>query len=155
MENVVIYNKKEINDTLSCSVCLEYYTDPRNLLCGHSFCIECLKILKVSDNVIVCPLCRFKTQLFNLSINDLPLNSYIVSIIDIKDIKDIKDNQTIEKINFKKSKSVDCLCINKYNNNNININKCNNNNINFTKHTFHDYDSDDEYTTNNQFCCYQ
>jgi len=152
MENVVIYNKKEINDTLSCSVCLEYYTDPRNLLCGHSFCIECLKILKVSDNVIVCPLCRFKTQLFNLSINDLPLNSYIVSIIDIKDIK---DNQTIEKINFKKSKSVDCLCINKYNNNNININKCNNNNINFTKHTFHDYDSDDEYTTNNQFCCYQ
>ena len=152
MENVVIYNKKEINDTLSCSVCLEYYTDPRNLLCGHSFCIECLKILKVSDNVIVCPLCRFKTQLFNLSINDLPLNSYIVSIIDIKDIK---DNQTIEKINFKKSKSVDCLCINKYNNNNININKCNNNNINFTKHTFHDYDSDDEYTTNNKFCCYQ
>ncbi len=149
MENVVIYNKKEINDTLSCSVCLEYYTEPRNLLCGHSFCTECLKIIKVSDNVIVCPLCRFKTQLFNLSINDLPLNSCVVSIIDIKDDTN-KDNQTIEKIKLKKSKSVDCLCINKYNNN-----KCNNNNINFTKHTFHDYDSDDEYTMNNQNCCYQ
>lgn len=145
MNNIVVYNKKEINDRLSCSICLEYYKEPRNLLCGHSFCTECLDVIKISNNVIICPLCRFKTQLFNLSITDLPINSSLVSIIDIKD--NTLNKKLDEKPKLKKSKSADCLCINKSNNQNKNK-------IYFTKPTFDDYDSDDEYI-HNENCCYQ
>tara|TARA_Y100000741_G_C18214173_1_gene542989 strand:+ start:854 stop:1288 length:435 start_codon:yes stop_codon:yes gene_type:complete len=144
MDNIIIYNKKEINDTLSCSICLEYYNRPRNLLCGHSFCTQCLEIIKISDNVIICPLCRFKTQLFNLSINDLPINSNLVSVIDLRDYNDkIKK----DKPKLKKSKSADCLCINK------NDTKKNINNIYFTKSIMDNYDSDDYIEDHN--CCYQ
>ena len=74
MDNIIIYNKKEINDTLSCSICLDYYNKPRNLLCGHSFCTQCLELIKISNNII-CPLCRFTTQLFNLSITSFSVTS--------------------------------------------------------------------------------
>lgn len=148
MNNIVIYNKQEIHDRLTCSVCLEYFKTPRNLLCGHSFCSECLNIIRITNNVIVCPLCRYKTNLFNLSIEDLPLNSSLISIIDIKDynIKTKKD-----KIKLKKSKSVDCLCINSQNNNSKNTYQ---NKVYYNNPNVNTYDSDDDYI-DNQNCCYQ
>ena len=33
---------QEANEQLECSVCLEEYTDPRSLVCSHTFCMECL-----------------------------------------------------------------------------------------------------------------
>ena len=27
--NIIIYNKKQIKDILTCPICLEYYNDPR------------------------------------------------------------------------------------------------------------------------------
>ena len=30
------------DEELECSVCLEEYTDPRSLVCNHTYCMECI-----------------------------------------------------------------------------------------------------------------
>ncbi|XP_029911525.1 nuclear factor 7, brain-like [Myripristis murdjan] len=43
-------------EDLTCSICLTIFTDPVSLLCGHSFCRECITIsLSKNDQ---CPQCR-------------------------------------------------------------------------------------------------
>uniref|UniRef100_A0A667XPC0 Uncharacterized protein n=1 Tax=Myripristis murdjan TaxID=586833 RepID=A0A667XPC0_9TELE len=43
-------------EDLTCSICLTIFTDPVSLLCGHSFCKECITIsLSKKDQ---CPQCR-------------------------------------------------------------------------------------------------
>eukprot|EP00922_Rhytidocystis_sp_ex-Travisia-forbesii_P035575 GHVS01052805.1.p1 GENE.GHVS01052805.1~~GHVS01052805.1.p1 ORF type:complete len:259 (+),score=19.30 GHVS01052805.1:263-1039(+) len=46
----------EIAPEISCAVCLEIYTAPVTLQCGHSFCRMCL------TSCYTCPLCRGSTQ---------------------------------------------------------------------------------------------
>ena len=43
-----------------CAVCLQAYTDPTTLPCGHSFCIGCVQSLRVvpGNNEPQCPTCR-------------------------------------------------------------------------------------------------
>ena len=43
---------------LECAVCMERYTDPRVLSCGHTFCLQCLQ--RMDDNIgsLPCPSCR-------------------------------------------------------------------------------------------------
>lgn len=38
-----LFNVNSILSDLTCSVCLEYFKDPKTLTCQHSFCNECLK----------------------------------------------------------------------------------------------------------------
>ncbi|XP_029910668.1 nuclear factor 7, brain-like [Myripristis murdjan] len=43
-------------EDLTCSICLTIFTDPVSLLCGHSFCRECItNSLSIKDK---CPQCR-------------------------------------------------------------------------------------------------
>uniref|UniRef100_A0A667XA70 Uncharacterized protein n=1 Tax=Myripristis murdjan TaxID=586833 RepID=A0A667XA70_9TELE len=43
-------------EDLTCSICLTIFTDPVSLLCGHSFCRECItNSLSIKDQ---CPQCR-------------------------------------------------------------------------------------------------
>ncbi len=50
----------EETDLVTCSICLEIYTDPRALPCLHSFCSHCLEGLanKKRHGKITCPLCQ-------------------------------------------------------------------------------------------------
>lgn len=44
-----------------CAICMETHCDPCSLLCGHSFCGECIdQLLDYAVNRIAlrCPLCR-------------------------------------------------------------------------------------------------
>ena len=112
----IIYNKRNLNDIISCPICLEKYKHPRNLKCGHSFCTTCLHIINF-NNEITCPLCREITSFDknNLLIN-LPINTTLVSIIDETDNK--LDNKHLQ---VKRSKSVDSFI--KYSRYNKNIKK--------------------------------
>ena len=36
---------KELDEQLTCSVCLDQYTNPKTLQCHHSFCLTCIERL--------------------------------------------------------------------------------------------------------------
>uniref|UniRef100_A0A4W3GA92 Uncharacterized protein n=1 Tax=Callorhinchus milii TaxID=7868 RepID=A0A4W3GA92_CALMI len=49
--------KPEIGNT--CSICLEFYTDPLNISCGHNFCRDCiLYCWGTGQESVSCPQCR-------------------------------------------------------------------------------------------------
>ncbi|XP_073462933.1 E3 ubiquitin-protein ligase TRIM39-like [Aquarana catesbeiana] len=54
-----------LRDELSCSICLNIYTDPVNLRCGHNFCRECIdQVLDTQEEsgLYTCPECREEFQ---------------------------------------------------------------------------------------------
>ena len=57
----------KLEEQLTCSVCLNLYTNPRTLPCLHSFCQQCLEGLPQDPQgdlyFISCPACRHRTQL--------------------------------------------------------------------------------------------
>ncbi|KAM4031574.1 E3 ubiquitin/ISG15 ligase TRIM25-like [Anomaloglossus baeobatrachus] len=51
----------DLRDELSCSICLDIYTDPVTLRCGHNFCRDCIgRTLDTQDQagLYSCPDCR-------------------------------------------------------------------------------------------------
>ncbi|XP_077110758.1 E3 ubiquitin/ISG15 ligase TRIM25-like [Ranitomeya variabilis] len=51
----------DLKDDLSCSICLNIYTDPVTLSCGHNFCRDCIgQVLDTQGQlgVFSCPECR-------------------------------------------------------------------------------------------------
>ena len=58
---------KELEQQLTCPVCLDIYTNPKSLHCLHSFCQHCLEGLPVNPQgnkyYIKCPTCRTSTEL--------------------------------------------------------------------------------------------
>lgn len=84
-------------DYLSCSICLDQYTDPRRLPCDHIFCRPCLinHVTKTFttrhfQNYVTCPLCRVefegptensKAFLPQDWVNNLPTDSLVVTLI--------------------------------------------------------------------------
>ena len=66
-----------------CVICRQVYQDPRNLPCGHTFCLKCIE----GTVNKVCPLCKGKWVLPNNGILGLPKNfavdNFIVSLPSI------------------------------------------------------------------------
>ncbi|XP_029910664.1 nuclear factor 7, brain-like [Myripristis murdjan] len=76
-------------EDLTCSICLTIFTDPVSLLCGHSFCRECItNSLSIKDQ---CPQCRTtvpKEEKY------LPTNHILKSLADkAKEAEKIKREQ--------------------------------------------------------------
>ena len=56
----------ELEGLLTCSVCLEFFTNPKTLPCHHSFCQVCLENLpQETPHSLSCPTCRRRTDLPN------------------------------------------------------------------------------------------
>ena len=57
---------KQLEQQLTCPVCLDRYTQPRTLPCLHSFCHQCLGAFPVQveggSQCITCPVCRQTSQ---------------------------------------------------------------------------------------------
>ena len=57
----------EVEQQLTCPVCLDIYTNPKSLPCLHSFCQHCLEGLPVYSQenkyFIKCPTCRTSAEL--------------------------------------------------------------------------------------------
>ncbi|XP_039598480.1 E3 ubiquitin-protein ligase TRIM47-like, partial [Polypterus senegalus] len=47
-----------LQDEFSCSMCLDIFSDPMSLSCGHSFCLKCLTDYWDQSQVCSCPQCR-------------------------------------------------------------------------------------------------
>ncbi|XP_077314872.1 E3 ubiquitin-protein ligase TRIM39-like [Lithobates pipiens] len=55
----------DLIDELSCSICLNIYTDPVTMRCGHNFCRECIdRVLdtRKASGLYTCPECREEFQ---------------------------------------------------------------------------------------------
>lgn len=52
--------ESKLEETLTCPVCQEIFSDPRQLPCGHSMCLGCLEQLRdhCTDVPFRCPNCR-------------------------------------------------------------------------------------------------
>ena len=55
-----------LEDLVTCPVCLEIFNDPHALPCLHTFCLKCAKRLKMEDGKFECPTCRNPTELSEL-----------------------------------------------------------------------------------------
>lgn len=81
-------NVKSILDDLKCSICLDFYVDPRTLSCQHSFCLKCIKpVARASPSGISrgtlyldCPQCR-KTFSFE-NFEAIPKNVLLTNLIN-------------------------------------------------------------------------
>ncbi|XP_053147579.1 E3 ubiquitin-protein ligase TRIM7-like isoform X2 [Hemicordylus capensis] len=51
--------RKRLQDEVTCPVCLEFFTEPVILACGHNFCQACIvQCWRESPTVAACPQCR-------------------------------------------------------------------------------------------------
>ena len=55
---------KNLQDLVTCSICLEDFTDPRALPCVHSYCKACLERLITPQGKITCPQCRNEFEVY-------------------------------------------------------------------------------------------
>ena len=80
-----------LNEEVSCSVCMNTFTDPKILPCFHTFCLHCLNELQRTSGKhgeITCPECRRKFQVPGSGYpKDLPANFRMNSLLDVMAIQ--------------------------------------------------------------------
>ena len=66
-EKVLKKVEKQLKEHLNCPICLDTYTDPKQLECNHFYCQQCLVPLVVRDQQgklgLTCPACRQVTPI--------------------------------------------------------------------------------------------
>ena len=80
-----------LNEEVSCSVCMVTFTEPKQLPCLHSFCLHCLEGIQRTSgrhDMITCPECRRESQVPGGNLKDLPTNFRINSLLDVLAIRD-------------------------------------------------------------------
>ena len=93
---------EKLADQLSCSICLQEYTQPRVLSCLHVFCEGCLKRLpapQAGRGTVCCPNCRQVSLVPAGDVANLPSAFYIQHLFEVRD--------TLEKV--RDPKRVQCM----------------------------------------------
>ncbi|XP_078581874.1 uncharacterized protein LOC144865180 [Branchiostoma floridae x Branchiostoma japonicum] len=67
-----------IREELTCSICLELFTRPKVLPCGHTFCQDCLQDHASRRVPLQCPVCRRQVRLPLQGVAGLP-DSHIIA----------------------------------------------------------------------------
>ena len=86
-----------LREEVSCSVCSDIFTDPKQLPCLHSFCLHCLKEWHRTSHgrdTIRCPKCQAVSRIPKSGdLKDLPTSFYVNGLIDVLAIKECKSSQ--------------------------------------------------------------
>ena len=86
-----------LREEVSCSVCSNIFTDPKQLPCLHSFCLNCLRQWHRTSHgrdTIRCPNCQTLSRVpTSGDLKDLPTSFYLNGLIDVLAIKECKTNQ--------------------------------------------------------------
>uniref|UniRef100_A0A6P8HQR0 E3 ubiquitin-protein ligase TRIM71-like n=1 Tax=Actinia tenebrosa TaxID=6105 RepID=A0A6P8HQR0_ACTTE len=87
-----IKSLKEITDTLeeqlTCSLCLDVFTQPKTLSCLHSYCTRCIaqwyqKSGNQGDDRIDCPMCKTTVVVPDGDTSKLPSSFYLDSLLQL------------------------------------------------------------------------
>ena len=78
----------KLEDQLTCSICLDQYTNPKILPCFHTFCLDCLKgvlpeVTQQGHYSLPCPTCRSPCQLPQQGIETLPPSFTINNLTEV------------------------------------------------------------------------
>ena len=88
---------RDLREEVSCPVCTNIYTDPKQLQCLHSFCLQCLKQWHRTSHggdTIRCPKCQALNKVPESGdMKDLPTSFYLNGLIDVLAIKECKNSQ--------------------------------------------------------------
>ncbi|XP_069506493.1 E3 ubiquitin-protein ligase TRIM39-like isoform X2 [Ambystoma mexicanum] len=69
----------DLQSEVSCPVCLEYFTDPVTIECGHSYCRACITLSwDRGGGALVCPQCRKECTK-----TDLAKNLHLANLVEI------------------------------------------------------------------------
>ena len=90
-----------LREDVCCPICSDTFTDPKQLTCLHSFCLQCLKRWHQTSQTtvgrqdsVICPTCRgLSTVPANGDLKDLPTSFYLNGLIDVLAIKDCNNTQ--------------------------------------------------------------
>ena len=78
---------KKLEEQLICAICLDHYTDPKTLICLHSFCHQCLVGLPLDTQgkklFLSCPACRIPTQLPEAGVAGFPKAFFINNLTEV------------------------------------------------------------------------
>ena len=81
-----------LHEEVSCSVCKNTFTEPKQLPCLHNFCLKCLTGVQRTSgrhNIITCPECRRKSKVpEGGNLKELPTNFHINCLLDVLVIKE-------------------------------------------------------------------
>ena len=68
---------------LTCQVCYELFKDPKQLPCGHSYCVQCLETMWVKFNYPTqCPLCRREVIIPPGGVKNFPSNFLLCTMVE-------------------------------------------------------------------------
>lgn len=95
-----------LTEELICSVCMQVYTEPKQLAWLHVFCLKCL------NNATRCPLCEDEfTVVENDSIETLPSCFYMKNLLDILTITECSGLKvSCGKCGMKSGETSYCFC---------------------------------------------
>ncbi|CAH3188055.1 unnamed protein product [Porites evermanni] len=82
---------KNIKEQVTCSICLDTFTDPKTITCLHTFCFECLKkhaLISQRDGKFRCPECQAEVDLPEANRFDkLPTSFHHNSLLSVLTIR--------------------------------------------------------------------
>lgn len=106
--------KEDIDDILNCHICHRRYTEPKQLNCGHTYCLECITgVVKAklhSSNIIVCPDCRQETPLPAKGTEGLKVDFYVNKVSKVIDGLRAKHSDEIPWCCFQHNQVLQLYC---------------------------------------------
>uniref|UniRef100_A0A1X7VIF9 Uncharacterized protein n=2 Tax=Amphimedon queenslandica TaxID=400682 RepID=A0A1X7VIF9_AMPQE len=90
----------KLEEQLTCSICLDIYTNPKSLPCLHSFCQDCLDRLpqdkKNETYYLSCPTCRHCTELPEEGASGFPIAFHLNNFKEVHSfMKKVADPQQV------------------------------------------------------------
>ena len=77
-----------VDDVTQCSICLSDFSEPRQLPCLHTFCLDCItqhvSRTELEGNSPACPVCRKQFSIPVAGVKQLPHNFFVAGLVEAK-----------------------------------------------------------------------
>jgi tripartite motif-containing protein 25 len=84
LKKMAARNTPWVEEHMTCSICLELYSEPLLLPCGHCFCRKCLRDLCSGDpgSNFLCPECRHPITLGHRGLDIFAKNRQLANLVE-------------------------------------------------------------------------